>query len=575
MATYEIKGPDGKTYRIEGPEGATREQVMAKVKSQIDAGNQREFTPPLTPLQQMEEDRHATGMGIGDVLAGSAQLAQHLAPDSLVNAANAVRDVFPGGPGDITADESRQRLDQTLANREQAYQGFRSDPGAFDWNRLAGNVIGTLPMAMAGGPRLLGAAAAGAGVGATTPQTDGEFSWQDKALQTGLGVGGAAAGNLGGRLVSNLIAPNVAAGVANLTSRGVRPTIGQTIGGGVNAFEQKLTGIPVVGDFISAARRRAVDDFNRAIYDDILSPIGGNAPTVAGREAVSEVGDQISRGYDELLPQVTFGTDAQFGQDFTTIMRDVIALPESLRNRYMAFVQDRLAPSLAPGGTMTGEAFKTLESDLLGLARKYSKSVVASEQELGDALTNLLTSMREGLARTNSGVQINVSGTMVDAGERLADLNGAWAKLVRLERATGSVAAEHGVFSPAQMLAAVKATDSSVRNRAFARGDALLQDVAEDAKSVLGNNVPDSGTPGRLAALLASGGIGAGYFLDPTLAVAGGAAILPYTRTGQKLTSSLLAGQRGPTSQALATMLRDGLPFLSAAGAQGAGMVAK
>jgi hypothetical protein len=575
MATYEIKGPDGKLYRVDGPEGATREQIIAEVTRQLQAGNQREFTPALTPLQQMEEQRQGMGMGIGDVLAGSAQLAQRIAPDFAVNAANAVRDVFPGGPGDITADQSRQRLDQTLANREQAYQGFRADPGGFDTSRLAGNIVGTLPMAFAGGASLPGALAFGAGMGATVPQTGGEFSWRDKALQTGAGMFGAGAGNQLGRLASNLIAPNVAAGVANLTSRGVRPTVGQSMGGAANAFEQKLTSVPVVGDFISSARRRAVDDFNRAIYDDILSPIGGKAPEVAGREAVAEVGDQISRGYDELLPQVTFGTDAQFGQDFTAIMRDVIALPESLSNRYMAFVDDRLTPSLAPTGTMTGEAFKTIESDLAGLARKYSKSTTASEQELGDALTNLLTSMREGLARTNSGVQINVNGTMVDAGQRLADLNGAWAKLVRLERATGSVAAEHGVFSPAQLLSAVKATDSSVRNRNFARGDALLQGVAEDAKSVLGNTVPDSGTPGRLAALLASGGLSAGYFLDPSLAIAGGAAILPYTRTGQNLTSALMSRQAGPQSQALATMLRDGFPFLSAAGAQGAGMVPK
>ena len=53
--------------------------------------------------------------------------------------------------------------------------------------------------------------------------------------------------------------------------------------------------------------------------------------------------------------------------------------------------------------------------------------------------------------------------------------------------------------------------DRSKDKSKFAKGDALMQDLSESAKTALGNKVPDSGTPYRsmVAALAASGGAGA------------------------------------------------------------------
>jgi hypothetical protein len=48
------------------------------------------------------------------------------------------------------------------------------------------------------------------------------------------------------------------------------------------------------------------------------------------------------------------------------------------------------------------------------------------------------------------------------------------------------------------LMQAVKKGDRSVRKGAFARGDALLQDWADDAAAILPNELPNSGTADRM-----------------------------------------------------------------------------
>lgn len=566
MATYSITAPNGKTYTIQGPEGASRDEVKARIMQ--------------SPVYRMDMQRESVAMGMGDLIHGGAQLLANSLPGGVVDAVNSATQWVNEQPviGPVTqalgmVPATPEQLNQNIAEREQQYQAMRGPDAGFDWNRLMGGAVATLPAAWLG-TSLRGATAVGAGIGATQPQTGGEFSWQDKAIQTGAGGAGGALGYGAGQLASRLIAPQVSNAVSNLMSRGVRPTAGQTLGGMANTIEQKMASVPFAGDFISSARRRAVEDFNRAVYSDILEPIGGRVPQVVGRDAVADVGDQISRAYEDVLPYLNFGTDQQFGNDFTQLTADVLTLPQEQQTSFWSFVRDKLVPALQPGnGRMTGEAFKVLESDLSRLAARFSGSQQAHDQILGDAFTDLLTAMRGGLARTNQGVQVNVNGSMIDAGQRLRDLNLAWAKLVRLERASGGLGATEGVFSPAQMLNAVRAGDASVRDRQFARGGALMQGLAEDAKTVLGNTVPDSGTPGRMAAMLA-GTAGLGGVVSPWAAAPAAAMVLPYTQTGQRFTSALLT-QRPAIAPAMAQMLRDAFPLLVATGAQAPGMVSQ
>jgi hypothetical protein len=131
-----------------------------------------------------------------------------------------------------------------------------------------------------------------------------------------------------------------------------------------------------------------------------------------------------------------------------------------------------------------------------------------------------------------------------DLQERLQKINEGWANYKRVERAAASTGAEDGNFTAAQLQAAVKAMDRSKDKGSFARGDALMQDLSEAAKSVQASKVPDSGTPLRHAVMATGAGI-AGHSLIPgaeafMLPVAGGlaAASVPYTNPVQSLISA-------------------------------------
>lgn len=146
--------------------------------------------------------------------------------------------------------------------------------------------------------------------------------------------------------------------------------------------------------------------------------------------------------------------------------------------------------------------------------------------------------------------------------QELGALNTAWANFKRVQRAAAGVGAEDGMFSPAQLQSAVKALDRSKDKGQFARGNALMQDLSDPAKAILGSKVPDSGTPGRLAA----GGL---TFLDPTGIApwAMGAGAAAYLRPSQNALTYLMT-QRPQMAQPISNALQQSSPMLVPLGSQ-------
>jgi hypothetical protein len=95
-----------------------------------------------------------------------------------------------------------------------------------------------------------------------------------------------------------------------------------------------------------------------------------------------------------------------------------------------------------------------------------------------------------------------------------------------------------------------------------------MQDLAGPGQKVLGQKVPDSGTPFRaLAAALAAGGVGGATLgAGPALGGLGMAAL--YTKPGQKLAASLLTS-RPEFAGTLAELIKKPAPYLGPLGAAG------
>jgi hypothetical protein len=504
--------------------------------------------------------------GAADPFHGGAQLLTNALPKGVVEAGNAFNNWLADKTG-LVARLPAGGVDQQVRERETQYQADRSAAGesGFDGFRLLGNVVSPANLALSGAATVPAAAslAARVGVGAVggaatsalNPVSEGDY-WSEKGKQMGTGAafGAATPVVMGG--VSRLLSPNASTNpqLQLLRQEGVRPTIGQTLGGRWNAAEEKLTSVPLVGDMIANARRGAAEDLNRAAYNRALTPIGQQMPRgVVGRDAVNAAEDAVSAGYNRLLPNLTFQADQQFGANLANLRRMVAtgAIDPRAADSFERILQNDVLAKFGGQGAMTGETFKRVESDLGQHIRRLSSSTDADQRLVGDALQTVQAEMRQALTRSNP-----------NHANELSVLNRAWANFKRPQRAAASLGAEDGVFSPAQLQSAVKALDRSKDKAAFARGTALMQDLSEAGKTVLGNRVPDSGTPGR--AMLAGLSL-----LDPSMtapALMGTGALL-YTRPVQGLLSGAIAA-RPQAAQPVAQALRQASPALVPLGAQ-------
>lgn len=446
----------------------------------------------------------------------------------------------------------REEVEDINKKAEQEYQQGRASPQMPDVMRGVGDVVASAPVAAAmpgaaaeglaarTGAGLLGGAASGA-LEPVYDTSGGDF-WKQKAIQTGTGAAGGAVAPavVGGaaRIVSPK-ASEVGSEARQLLDAGITPTPGQIMGGTANRLEEAGQSIPLVGDAIKSARGRAVQDFNRATIDQALAPIGEklSPDTPLGREAISEMHDKIGAAYEKLLPQLKVQADPQWVANMRGLIQGTQngGLSPDLANKFQSEIQNTILRQMSSSGGMTGQAFKKVEGDLGKLAQNYSTSAVASERDLGGAFKQAQAELRDLLTRSNPA-----------HADELGRINQAFGNAVRVEGAAGRIGSDQGVFTPAQMLSAVRQSDPSIRKGAFARGEAPMQQLAETAKSVLGNKVPDSGTPFR-SLVVAAPTLGALYMANPAAAVGtglgGAAAVGAYTRPGQSLLASLLASR--------------------------------
>jgi len=487
-----VQGPDGGYITVEHPEGATDGEILAFAREnykptpvEIGVGGLpqaiKETLPNFNPLSK-------------------AAMGAYSAVDQ---AALRLKQLFGGGltPQDEAA---------VVANRAL----LRESPAALAGN-IGMNVFATKGIAPAG---VAGSAVLGGAIGAAEPTLGEESALKNAASGALFGAGG----NVAGRTLARLILPNAVGRAAPLLEEGIVPTPGQTLGGAAKRAEEGLTSVPLVGDAIRSGQRSAVEQFNRAAINRALAPIGKKLEGPVGHEAVAKAGDMVSQAYDDLLPKLRGVADQQFVDDLVGVRQLAQNLPKDRAAQFNNILKNEVVDKFTSSGLASGETIKAIESKLGGLVRRYGQSLDGDQRLLGDALREVQGSLREMVQRANPE----------HAGE-LAKVNLAYANLLRVENAAGRVGSGEGVFSPEALRGATRALDSSLRKRSFSRGEALMQDLARRGVDVLGNKVPDSGTPFR--ALMAAGPLGLGVGL------ASSPLGLLYTRAGRQTLATLLA----------------------------------
>lgn len=495
--------------------------------------------------------------GMRDPIDAGAQMLTNALPAGVVNAGNRFNNWLADKTG-LVARLPAGGVNQQIAQSESEYQQARKAVGqdGADWARMGGNLITTLPVGMAApasaglGARMAYGAATGAAGGALQPVTNGgDNFWAEKGKQTATGaaVGGALAPIAGavGRVISPKASTNPQ--LAMLRDSGVTPTVGQALGGAANKAEEKLTSVPIVGDMIARARGKSIDSFNNAAINRATAPIGVRV-NGSGQQAVREAGDALSNAYDDVLGSIKgVSFDNQFSSDLGQLKQMTSGLVPDMQRKFDKLLQDKVMSRMSPSGGLAPETYKAIDSELKQEAARWSKSAMASESELGDAISQLHSLLNQQMRRSNP-----------DVADKLAKIDQGWANLVRIEGAAKAGKNAEGVFTPGQLNQAISAADQSTRKRAVARGTALMQDLGNAGQSVIGNKVPNSFTTDR--ALVSLGSLGS-YAINPAIPaglLAGGAL---YTQPAQRLLVGAVAN-RPDFAPALAQGIRRAAPML-------------
>lgn len=533
----EIELQDGTV--LDAPDGLSPDQVKTLVQNyslKNPGVVTRAQAAGVTPQSDLPFGRRFE-QGVQDIGLGAMQLGAHVAPFFAPPPPPGMTE-FPADANPAIPGGLQQPMDQAVQANQAAYTKEREAAGGrgMDIPRLLGNATATLPLALMTPvpetlPAAMGAGAlGGATMAALEPVTDSSKSFAaQKLLQMGAGGAvGAPAGLVGG-LVSKAVSPTVSDSAKLLLDKGVSLTPGQRIGPVTAKMEDRLTGIPGLGNAIAGAQERGLDSFQRAVQDDVLAPIGVKSPDTIGYDGADAVHKIISSKYDELLPKLTFHADDQLLNDLGNLSLMASEMPEEQAKRFQDIVTKKVFSRLSKTDMMDGQTWKGVESELNTIKSGLLKDPSFDQRELGAAINEVLASLRDSLERSNPQY----------AGE-LSKLNDSYSRLATLENATARIGTDDGRFTPSQFLGAVRNSDRSIRKNKFARGEAQMQDLARAGKKVLGAKYPDSGTVGRSipAAMLLSG---AGIASLGKTAAGLGLASLPYIRPGQMFMSALMA----------------------------------
>lgn len=501
------------------------------------------------------------GRGLRDPIDGGAQLLTNLLPAGLVQAGNNANNWLADKTG-LVGRLPEGGVDQQVRAGEASYQATRGEDAGFDGYRVLGNVLNPANLAVASklpaAASLVGRIGVGALGGAASsllnPVASGDYA-DEKMKQVAMGTAmGATVPAVTGAL-GRVISPNASrnAELQALRSEGVRPTIGQSLGGAWNKAEERMASLPVIGDMISKARGRSLDDFNNAAINRATAPIGVKVQGT-GQQAVAEAGDALTGAYTAARAKLgNFAIDQQGGQEISNVMQMARALPKREQAAFNA-VWDKVGGDISPNGTVTSTVFKRIDSTLGKEAARFTGAQDAYQQQLGTAFQELQRIVTENAKRANP-----------KASELFSAADKGWANLVRIEGAAKSGMNNGGVFTPGQLQMAVRQADRSVRDRATARGTALMQDLSGAGQSVLGNRVPNSGTPERL--WMGLGALGGGAAINPAIPIGLLGGSLAYTKPMQGLLGAAVAARPG-SAEAIRQSLLKASPGLVPAGAQ-------
>lgn len=567
MPSYVFTAPDGRKIKVNGPEGSTPEQAFQIAQGQY----QPEQKPSLAqtnpaeydPNSQEFQDQYGPTAGMSGAekfFAGAGK--------SVVDIGRGLRQLNPFGSAEVDAEvaESRQ-LDAPL---------MQTGAG------IAGNVAGTLattvmPVGLAAkGAQAAGlaktaaagrslvnpttfkaAAAVGALQGGIQPTVEGE----SRAMNTGVGA------------VTGLASQGVFAAGAR-AARPVKNVLGATGRKAVKVLED--AGVPL--DAAQKTGSRTLKRLKASLFDN---------PVTAGK-AIAKHEQQQSAFARAVLKTIGQDADAATPDVMDSAAREIGQVFDDVAARNPVKYDNKLEAELVRIGT---QAMKELESPQAAIINNQINEVIEKASTTGTVDGAAYQNIKEALDRISMGQSSGLGhwarelrGSLDDALERsaqggdfqaLKEARKMWRRMLQIQ---GSIDKDgSGTISPARLANSIgvkKNASQAIRGG----GDQELVKLAQAGKQILSDRLPNSGTPARLAALLAPGavvggaaGLASGDLETAAYGVAGGviAPKLIQNALSRQYLSQGMQGMAGnalmlPQQNALAGALLKQTPIVAA-----------
>lgn len=520
MAEYLITLSPSEKYRVTVPEGTTQEQAYAILQGQQAQSNQPRESLPM--------------QGAKAVARGALDL-----PIGVLESYGKLQKKFTGDTAPTAFERAAAPIKQL--RQSEALQG--PVDSVFDPKTFGEQVVGTggeliggqLPLLPFGGGTLAQKA-----FSTLAPAVGGVAGEQLIGGEWGKTVG-AIAGPFAQAGLSKVVNPNISEDVKKLIEGGVKNlTPGYAYGGLTGKAERA----PIVSALTAPARNRVADQYNQATLNYAIAPLRQQEflTKSLGKMQIDDIGfegfkkaDEIAnKAYETILPNLRIQVKNDNLLELEAIRR---ALPtRDMRNELTGIFNTKVAPyfdSPTRGNTiLQPEKFKNVLTDLGVEYNRFVKDPAARSQEMAKAIADMRSTINEMAARQNP----TMAGPLRAADE-------VWANLVRVGNATNASPNTGGVFSPNVLQEAVRSSSNSLRNRKFAKGEAVMQDWSNSGMKVLGAGndirIPYSAALRGLALPVAGFGAAAAPVYGWPLAAGVGGVLGLYNPLTQKAMASL------------------------------------
>lgn len=338
----------------------------------------------------------------------------------------------------------------------------------------------------------------GAGYGAGS--ADEGSRWQGAGEGGLFGLAGGMVGRGATRGVGRAVAGITDPARRYLADRGVPQTVGQMLGGVAQRTEDRLAGLPFIGDRITAMRREGVEGFNRAAFQEALAPIGATTGDVLREAGIETAQDAVSEAYRNALGPARLNIDDAFLTDFAGADQAIRRLPR-VGGEVADSVEQVLDPSfLGPEDSLSGDNMQAILRYLQQVRGGYSDDplfhrIGQGVGQVEDALTSMVDRQAPEVmpAFTAANEAFRNEEVLRDAVARARN---------------GGPSKDPGLFMPSQLMDAATLNAGRFGNAKGTTRQPLFG-LARAGQQTLPSQVPDSGTVGR--AVLSTPALALGY----------------------------------------------------------------